>query len=533
MIRHALKLYSNLVVAGIYRIPFGLVGKGDAQRLMRVKSYARAIAECVEKHPLLSAGMLGLGKGNGNRAGGGEGEVRYVRVDNVDVTRHFRVIRTEDAGDLGTGEKGEEEVVRRAMEQLHSDSTFMFDHVETVPAWSLDVLPLEPDNETESHRVLLAFTYSHSHGDGMSGVAFHRTLLGALPASFRDGHDNSQRMMIQPSTADLPIQIDAPENMPISLGFLLLPALCEYLPAFVTKLLGVTGDPVSGTDEGTWKGGVVAKDNSGPGGFVGTNVEVVTLDANTTISLLGVCRQKGVKLTALLNFVIAGSIRTALSQSNPNADSLAGKTNFVAQVPVNLRRGLSISNDTLGNFGGGAFLRHAFTDDGKGTGHDGVFSVDNASWQAIQTHGNHLGKSATNLRNQPLGLMRYVANFETWMQDKIGKEKGCSWELSNLGSFDTGVSSSTISIEQAFFSQPASPVGPPLNFNVISVKGGRLSVCISWETGALGVQRSDDGTPQEKEQTDRRFVQDVVAVLVNRLVALNQESTPVDSTSTI
>lgn len=42
------------------------------------------------------------------------------------------------------------------------------------------------------------------------------------------------------------------------------------------------------------------------------------------------------------------------------------------------------------------------------------------------------------------------------------------------------------------FSQPANATGSPVNFNVVTTKGGDMVVSLTWQKGVLGVEQDED-----------------------------------------
>ena len=523
IIRHNLGFYSNVVVGGIYSIPTSMVEESLLQQLVL---YTPALTECLRQHHFLSVTIREVASN----------DPVYVRSDQVDLRNHFRTLPLLSTYPT-TYDDGETESLKGVLEQLHNDPKRRFTDVEYKPAWALDVLRLVGPHD--KYRLFISFTFSHSHGDGMSGIAFHRTFSEALQRTLSSGTRGTNVTVETPSFL-LSEPADTPSRMPISWSYLLRPVLGLFLPGFLARPLGISG-PLSGADASTWTGSekfiettrtvkvprhdqfagvTIWKEVELSGAHIATSVEVVCITAHALRGVLAKCKENGAKLTPLLDLLIARAIGKALEASARDPKDL----NFVSQIPMNLRRALDVSDKEVGNYVGGTYWRHKLPNFPTN-------SIDENSWHAVRLQGQHVVDCASTLRDQPVGLLRYISDFSTWMQDQIGQQRDCSWELSNLGSVDTGAGFSLgdqdgpiISIQDMLFSQPASPIAPPLNFSVIGVKGGGLEICISWQIGALGLSRKEE---HEIEEEERKFVRRVAISLreaVERLAGITANS---------
>lgn len=461
--------------------------------------------ECIQQHPFLSVVIRDAATKN----------PVFARPRQLDIANHFRLLSLED---LRVPKKSSEDyetlLLRHAAEQLHNDPRFRFVKVDSTPPWALDVLLLLSDDASNHRRVCLSFTYSHSHGDGMSGIAFHRTFYKSLKRSLQN--DSSvQQTIIESPQASIPAQADTPLSIPISWSYLLRPLLGTSLPSFLTRILGISGG-ISGANDRTFDGSKTFIDTKTPEAKATTSIEILRINAQLLRRALRVCKTNDAKMTALLSHLIARAMSISLEASGKGTEIDAA--NFVSQIPVNLRKALGVPEDTFVNCVGGAYLRHDF--DFRASP---LISED--SWKCIRSQGQQLAQSASSVQDQPVGLLRYISDFSAWLQGQIGNGRGCSWELSNIGVFNPygknttrpsadhaeGDSSTDVRIGQILFSQPASPNGPPLNFNVTSIKDGGLSIIVSWQFGSLGEMPGQEG--ESEEQRDRKFVGKVITEL--------------------
>ncbi|KAL2814566.1 hypothetical protein BDW59DRAFT_167121 [Aspergillus cavernicola] len=92
-------------------------------------------------------------------------------------------------------EDGDElEVLKKVTLGIHDQGFEDVEDVEDVPPWRVTVLPLlnskGNDGDGVEKRAYIIFSYSHSHGDGRSGLIFHRTFLAGLQTADDQYHAN-------------------------------------------------------------------------------------------------------------------------------------------------------------------------------------------------------------------------------------------------------------------------------------------------------------------------------------------------------
>lgn len=116
-------------------------------------------------------------------------------------------------------------------------------------------------------------------------------------------------------------------------------------------------------------------------------------------------------------------------------------------------------------------------------------------WNSARTMTRSLAESATKREDQPLGLLRYAPSIRGWLQGKMGSRRDSSYELSNLGVFDVAADDNAqqqhqqgkYTISKIIFAQPGNVLHAPLDFNLDTVKGGPMTIAVTWQEGALGV----------------------------------------------
>ncbi|KAL2812490.1 hypothetical protein BJX63DRAFT_432573 [Aspergillus granulosus] len=449
--RHSLGFYRALIVAGLYTFSPDLGPGPDSSTdstididITDINTYIPALKHSLAAHPILSTGIRGQD---------GEEPV-FVRPGTVDLRRHIEMRDPVPA----THSTGVEEIVvlQRAMLQAHDR---VFEDVERVPPWKVIVLPLP--RKAGCQRAYVLFAYSHSHGDGKSGLNFHRTFLEGL----RRGGRGFDCTPVYP-TADL-------QNLP--------PALEDVLAEEMGR--------ISHTDRiGEDVDGAVMQYNAG---HFRTGSELLLVPRERVEGVVRVCREKGgARLTGLLNQLVV----RALSEGLPASDASCAAEDFIGTIVVDLRALVpAYTRDGMVNCVSALYERSL-----RG-GADGApvgLREDEALWALVRGTTARLAHSATTVVDQPIGLVQYLDRFRPWFLEKIGQRRDSSYEISNAVVFDPswqdtpgveGNAERAWDIERVVFSQPANATGCPLTFSVVTRKDGELAMTLNWQVGVLGL----------------------------------------------
>lgn len=337
-----------------------------------------------------------------------------------------------------------------------------------IPLWRIVVLPLVSHGSVK--RCFIAFSFSHTLGDGMIGITFHRTFLDAWRQT--TGAEDNAWLVMTPPSITLPAPFDTPERLPISWKFLLGPLLAVYLPNFLNELLGLRA-ATSTIEPGTWIGSPMFFD---PVSELPSRVQILEIEAPLVQKALQASRSHDAKLTATMHQLIV----RALSKAIPDRDI----TNFVSGTAVDMRSSIGIPPYTWGLFVSGHYEVHPRVFE---TGP----ALSDEMWAAASSITKRLAECRTRLHDQAIGLLRYAPSIRNWTLGKIGHQRDCSFEVSNLLAFDGGAHPNC-NISKMLFSRPANVISAPLAFSIITVKGGSLVCTVSWQAGALNVPIEDE-----------------------------------------
>ncbi|KAK8091478.1 hypothetical protein PG997_001839 [Apiospora hydei] len=492
--REDLGFYNNIVVGAIYEFGEG-AEEVDVQSL---QTFAGPLRHCVDKFPYLKIVT---------RDAATE-KPFFERVTSLDLENHLSVV------DCPTARSGDGDD-QQWMEQILESLVDRPNSIASIPPWRVVVYPIAPG------RCFVAFVYSHIIGDGPAALAFHRAFLDGLR---RQRKTAKVETVLTVPEFTLPDPFDVPGRLPISWSFLLGPLLAVLLPKFVAGWLGLQANAAK-VDEGTWTGSDVFFE---PGAHR-SRVKMFAIKDAQVAAAIRVSRAHDTKLTGTIHQLIV----RALSKHITNAKA----TNFVSQTAISMRAAIGHPSEEWGNYASGCYGTHPVvveeTEEGATTG------LPAHSWENASSLSRAIAESAAQLRDQPLGLLRYAPSIRKWIQSKLGGRRDCSYEVSNLTIFSSSgededednieassnssyrqdnkmkqetnsCGSCCCQITQMVFAQPGGVVSAPLAFNLVSVRGGPLLGTITWGQGALGVPvEAEDALV---EGIRRTFVEDFAGI---------------------
>jgi len=423
----------------------------------------KALKHCIKKNPILSAVIV---NGSAERPS-------FGLLETLELSRHIDIRDLDN--DLPEDKRIEQILTTVSNEQFLS--------VDRRPPWKV-VLSSLPGQDGSATRLLVLFAYYHSHGDGKSGLAFHRSFLeGLQDEAARKQTSDMPSSRLQPS-------MEEAGKLSLSWSYLLAPLLGVYLPSFLARALGFRASATL-PEEGVWCGKDFCFD---PTNFR-TGLAMVTIDHDIMQDALKRCRSRQTSFTGLLNQLIARALHAELGPEH------ASKL-FATQIVVDLRRLFQgkFNDDTMMN----CVSAYYETIASPPAVYEKWTTPTSAIWAAAHNTTAGLVKCASTLHNQPIGLLQYLRNFRSWTLGQIGKQREASYEISNLVVFDPVLSSfaekprefpDPVRIEKTVFAQPAAAVGPLLNFNLVTTKGGPLVMTTTWQHGVLdlgGVEQEAD-----------------------------------------
>jgi hypothetical protein len=420
------------------------------------------LKSCIDEHPLLSTVIL---KGDTESP-------EFATPTTLDLDAHLEIRNTND--------QPEGDYIEKLLAQI-SDEQFVSLH--TTPPWKVVLVSLPCAEASGLWRLLVLFTNYHSHGDGRSGLAFQDSFHVGLTNYLKPDNEDQSRIgsLYRTPTKPLLPPIEEGGKLTLSWSYLLSPLLGAYLPKSVVSLLGFRTNWAS-LEADIWRG-------NGPTTFDpashATGLVLLCIEPPTAEMVFQHCRAKKTTFTGLLEHLIARAL------SAPDGGAITANA-YNAGVAVDMRhlfQGLysraSMMNCVTGY---SELIKYDFAHEE----HDWATSSSSPFWEAARKTTASLKAAASTLHNQPIGLLQYLKEIRPWTTGLIGKERDMSFEISNLGAFcptlQDGNTKSDVSIEKLIFSQPAKASGSLLDFNPVSVRGGPLTMTVTWQLGVLGLE---------------------------------------------
>ncbi|PYH91925.1 hypothetical protein BO71DRAFT_400999 [Aspergillus ellipticus CBS 707.79] len=392
-----------------------------------IKDYVYKTCETlIGQHPILSAIPVGEDTD----------DTWWVRLPEVDLSQpvSFRQ-RTRDFPD---GDEPDDELSELLQVQHSTGFTA------PLPYWRLFILT----DDANERRFTAAYVFHHATGDGMSGKAFHETFLEALHAAASLAPGEAKQIIPSPKAPLLP-NLEAVHPLPASLPF-----MCNVL--FRAKVW-------SPRDPGLWTGAKMFLP-------LDTHVRQVVIPAAVSSALRKICRQNNTTITCALQTAIARALFAHLPQKYTKV-KLTGA--------ISSRRWLKgeITDQSMGIWVvdySDTYLRRRVAN------YSTTFPWDEAkrSRETLERVLNREGK------NTGVGLLKYVGNFNEFLKGKIGKDRGDSFEVSNIGVLKSDQTDpSRPRIGRVMFSQSPNVSGAVLVVSSLSGGDGCLTLGISWQKG--------------------------------------------------
>ncbi|KAL4939407.1 hypothetical protein BDV06DRAFT_199024 [Aspergillus oleicola] len=456
--RHSLGFYRTLTMTGLYTLDNSDTDI-DSFDVSIAEFYFPALKWCIDKHPILSTAIVGQD---------GEEPVFVRPKDGMNLKRHVWIVQP-DFDDGG----GEIEALRRVLLTTHDAA---FQDVESVPPWKIVVVPMPCRMQDAKTRMYITFAYSHSVGDGRSGLVFHKTFLEGLQVAHRT-HDRSANYTVS-NPLPLPSSLEDACTLKITWPYLFFTLFGPYLPSFVRKWFDFQAEDMTG---GTWTGEVMSYPDN-PDEFR-TGAAILLVPKERLEAVLKVCRAKGgARFTGLLNQLIVRALSSAPALQGSRTRSTP-IDNFIGQIVVDLRELIpSYYDEMMVNC-----VSAAYETSSRAQRKIDLKS-DPAFWEAVRRTTTRLAKSANTLVDQPIGLMKYLNDIRQWSLESLGKRRGSSYEISNAVVFDPSASSTPSDgedrgkawdIERMVMSQPANATSCPLSFSVVTRKGGDMVLTVN------------------------------------------------------
>ncbi|KAJ7180917.1 alcohol acetyltransferase [Mycena filopes] len=400
VVRHFLGLDSCVVVSARYL-------SADGTRLSKEHLFP-ALRAVIGVHPILSV-----------RLQGEDTKASFIKLDTVDLSL---VAQFTNHDDLEAAIKGQ--LLKR------------FDTSAEVPLWRVEVL--------SDGTVLLA--YHHGIGDGLSGVAFHQSLLAVLQDVIVE--DDFSLVTVPQSLILLPA-MEAVTNLRPSLLKIIKEVLNTLLPASWTPGFSAwTANPIPTDPE------------------LKPGVKLLTFTPAETAAFATTCRAHGATLTSAFYTLAVAILSRLVPPNTPQYKSLSA---FVA-----------VSMRTAAHAPAAAMCDYV-------SAHHTYPALEPAfRWPAAARYATELQRQRYAAR-ETVGLLYLLfGRVAPFFLGMLGKKRGGTFELSNAGRVAMPqAEGARWRVGRMAFAQSDLVVGAALKINVIGDPEGAVNVALTWGRDAI------------------------------------------------
>ncbi|KAG8352434.1 hypothetical protein FVEN_g9493 [Fusarium venenatum] len=335
------------------------------------------------------------------------------------------------------------------------------------PAWKVIVIEHLIDGPSTGlgtlSRLDIAFFAHHAIADGLSCIAFHSSLM-----------DNLQLSLELVLPARWPLRLDETLSIP--------PTVEECMDIAPCRCITCNGQ--SNLTQPVWAGGDIS---TTPQTNFESRVRIITFLPEAVCRILRKCKLARVTLTGLLHAYICTSLQRALKKEGINEDTTLG---FRSVTPFQIRKHTGVSDKDILNHISylTTYIPHDELDktvacDANSDSEEKhivelarFFSDDIVTKVKQFPHGNNMA-----------GQLGQIRDTFQYCKSQGGQKRQYTYELSNLGSIPNMSlpERSGIKIEKLVFTQCGFIAGPALGFNCVSVKGGPLTLSVTWQGGIV------------------------------------------------
>lgn len=396
----------------------------------------------------------------------------WRRVDEMDLSRHIHWHQISKQDDYESLFK---QIELKAMDTWYTDA-------ESRPGWDVRVFHLE--NNLRALDVM--FSWNHAHIDGVSGKLFHQQVLTHLnePDSGNELHFSSENILTLPDvTKSFPPPQEQLIKYPLSVRYTASTLWTELKPAFLAGKSDHSAHwcPIRETP-------------------MDSAYRTIDVDAAAVRNLLKLCRQRETSLTGLVHALVAISLSLQLTEKhgyNPQPKS------FKACTPIDHRRYSTSqptgqpdfdANDCLMNIFSTVWhdmdpgiiesIRSKAIELSSSSPSEIITAVEKELWSiAVTVRHDIRSRVDKGTADDVVGLAKFIKDWRSHHREVTRKPRVGSWLVTNLGVVDAG--NGPWNIRRSSFINPSEMCSAAICVTAISVKGGSLTLGISWQKCVL------------------------------------------------
>jgi hypothetical protein len=458
--RHYLKFYNTVHVSALYTIPASLLPVPSLSSFQDL--LYSALTQNLHSHPILGVFI--------------EDEEsllpKWKRLKTIDFGKIVRII--------------DQDPKARPDAWLQAGLRERLENTSELPLWRVivavkkaDLSPVKISSQANL-KFTLAFLSHHVVADGISAAAFHTTFVEALNRLISDPSSLKTDCIVEVPKQNLVPSLEEGTSLPLTFFFLLAMIFRTYFYNTVDPL-SWTSSPIS-----------LQMPTAPPA----VKMKSFSLSPTQVEALVQRCREQKTTVTSAINVLIARQLGVMYPDYK----------HFSSNMPISLRKFSGHTARDMGTLTSNMVFHYSSekcTPRGYiscATKEDERVEIptDSQLWNsARQTRELIRGKTSSDV-NTNVALLRYVSDSKPFFLKKLGSTRDYAFEVSNINTIDGGLASikefakdgvgtgagtsSRAFFDRAWFCAGLGAHGSPYTISVVSVKGGYMNVCLTWES---------------------------------------------------
>lgn len=457
IIRNRLRYYNNVGMTATYNVPRNLLPHPNKISVMTLLK--RVLEQVISQNPILGV----------------------VVDDERAKNPQWKYLKSLDLSQIASVHSTDGVDMREMMEQAHNTP---LNRAEELPGWRLSVIYEESQAARQDENLVLhvGWFFSHAIGDGIAGAAFHASFLEALNtleshSPLLQQHDSKEEgNVIELEPKELPPCMEAAVPLHVTWWFMLKLLFRQFI--------------YNPPDTTSWSGPSVP--STEPAQLpISTNIESLLLPHADLAKVLVQCRLQQTTLTALISVLIS----YYLSHKHPSFQR------FAALIPFNFRKfSPALSSRDIGVFTSVTnlvFSSATKPENSEITCSSACDIFTKAFWKSARKAKAQIAERTSGSADTGAGMLKYIAHdFVGYYKSLLGQTRGHAFEVSNIGVVDGGLGGEAeagrASFESIRFSSSASFYQGPYVLDLVSVKGGDLSICLITPDGVVSREESQE-----------------------------------------
>ena len=459
---YLLDQYRGTSLSCRYTIPPRLASEDSRARLEETVKFA--VAGTIMRHPMLQVGMTDATSKAPS----------WIQLESLDLTHHIQWLSVAQHDDF---EQTVQTSFRTQLDDRFPDLSIK------QPGWKITLLR---QGVAPVMEVLL--TWNHPQFDGAGAKVFHEDFLEMLNADSRACELDGDILVLPPSPPLLPVPIESLTSLPVDLKYLVKAFWEDTRPQFLNRdISNATWCPIRTSP---YK----------------TQFRTFDIDNATLVPILALCRRNKTTMTGLLNglalLAFSSRLDSTVAPAFQSSTIIDHRRNLPAAPPdapwVRSDRAVANYVTQLPHRFDADLVAHIRSKMSADASDRTALSADlqRELWAiSARNRLEIVDKLQTGLRNDLVGLFKYVTDWKQTMSDIAKKKRQYSWLVTNIGVLEGTTSpiagddkvngDDRWSIDRAQFGLSAEVPFAAIEFASVSVSGQGMCVSANWMDNAI------------------------------------------------